>query len=492
MISFNATSVYEDTITALEERIQNDKDKIVVKYKIILQEGSSRSSKTWSNFQVIFMYAYSKHYKSIAVVRDVAKDCHDILETDWIKWISDPNGRLKQYENGEIELKEALELMAKEELSKHFVRNKQKHTWTCKKTKSVIQFTGLDSDVKVMGMTNDLVWVNEPYAFSEEIFKQLLQRTKQILFDWNPREAHFINKNGYKKRVDTITLHSTFLDNPFCPEESMRQLLAYQSIRFSDVVVSDLISEKEAQHYNFEENKLLFTKRQMKELQRCIYNEETNSASDYHWQVYGLGIGAERPNRIFKWKPIPYSEYLAVNRPVWYGVDWGKVDPFGIIEAKYEDGKLYIHELNYLSENGWLNDAKKLSDTEKYQINKQHAEGFVIWLFNKLGVNKDRPVICDNNRPAKIKALREAGYEQAIAADKPPGSKLDGIDILSKLEVYYTSCSKNVEYEQENYSYATDKKGEQLEEPEDGNDHTIDPTRYVVNKLRELGIIKIV
>lgn len=489
MISFNATSVYEDTTIALNERIKSEQGTYNVKYKIICQEGSSRSSKTWSNFQVIFMFVYSNHYKSVSVIRDVAKDCHDILEVDWVKWISDPNGRMMQYERGEIELKDALNLMAKEELSKHFIRNKQKHTWTCKKTKSVIQFTGLDSDVKVMGMTNDLVWINEPYSFSEEIFKQLLQRTKQILFDWNPREAHFINKNGYKQRQDTITLHSTFLDNPFCPEESRRQLLSYQSIKFSDVVLSGLISAKDARDYNFEENKLLFTKRQIKELQRCIYNEDTNSASDYHWQVYGLGIGAERPNRIFKWKPISYSDYLSINKPVWYGVDWGKVDPFGIIEAKYDDGKLYLHELNYKSENGILND---LSDTERHQIMKEHAEGLVVWLFKKLGIQQDRPIICDNNRPAKIEALRSAGYEMAKAANKPQGSILDGIDLLSKLEVYYTRESKNIEYEQENYSYALDKKGEQLEEPEDMNNHTMDPTRYIVTTLRELGIIKII
>ena len=490
MINFNATTVYSDTYTALNERIKDEKDKQVVKYKIICQEGSSRSSKTWSNFQVIFMFVYSQHFKSVAVIRDVAKDCHDILEVDWIKWISDPMGRMKQAENGDISLSEALQLMQKEELSKHFIRNKQKHTWTCKKTKSVIQFTGLDSDVKVMGMTNDLVWINEPYAFSEEIFKQLLQRTKQILFDWNPREAHFINKNGYKTRKDTITLHSTFLDNPFCPEESRRQLLGYQSIKFSDVVIFDLISAKDTLTYNFEENKLLFTKKQIKELQRCIYNEETNSASDYHWQVYGLGIGAERPNRIFKWKPIAYSDYLAINKPVWYGVDWGKVDPFGIVEIKYDDGKLYVHELNYLSENGWLNNNKLLSETEKHQINKQHEEGFVIWLFNKLGIDKNRPIICDNNRPKKVEALRQVGFDYAVKADDK--AILDGIDILSKLEVFYTRESKNVEYEQENYSYALDRKGTQLEEPEDMNNHTMDPTRYVALKLRSLGIIKIV
>lgn len=482
MINFKATKVYQDTSNALNELNEDG----TTKNKIVIQEGSSRSSKTWSNFQCIFMMAYSNHFKSIVVLRDIATDCHDILEKEFIDWLSDPMARMTDVKAGRLSLREGLRLSDEENLTKFFIRNKQKHTWTCTKTNSVIRFTGLDSDTKVMGLSGDLVWINEPYNFNEEVFKQLLQRNKQILFDWNPREKHFIQ--DYKLRKDVVTLHSTFMDNPFCPEEARRQLLGYQPILFSEVVVKKLISEQEARIYDFEKNELKFTKKQLNEVLRCKYNEDTRSASAFHWQVYGLGIGAERPNRIFNWKTINYADYLTIEKPVWYGVDWGKVDPFGIVEAKYHDGKLYIHELNYKSENELI---KSLTPTQLMQINQTHEEGLVMWLFKILNVDKSRPIICDNNRPMKVEALRSAGYENAVTADKQAGSIIDGIDLLSKLDVYYTTSSKNIQYEQENYSYKLDRKGNMVSpaEPEDKDNHCIDPVRYIVNKMHKLGII---
>ena len=44
-IDFKVTKVFQDIWNAIEEK----------KYKLIVEEGSSRSSKTWSNFQVLFL-----------------------------------------------------------------------------------------------------------------------------------------------------------------------------------------------------------------------------------------------------------------------------------------------------------------------------------------------------------------------------------------------------------------------------------------------------
>jgi len=242
------------------------------------------------------------------------------------------------------------------------------------------------------------------------------------------------------------------MENPFCPPEQKRKILSYNPDNSANV--------------------------------------ENGTADAYMWSVYGLGIKAERPNRIFKWKEIKYSEYLKINRPLYYGVDWGAVDPMGIIEVKYEDGNMYIHELNYKSENEIKADLKP---TEKLQIQKHIEEGLIMWLFKKLGIDPTRPIICDNNREAKIIALRKAGFEIAVKASKPPGSILDGIDNLSNLNVYYTHTSFNVKHEQEYYSRRVDQRtGEVLEDPEDSNNHTIDPARYVLAFLIENGVLNIV
>ncbi len=81
---------------------------------------------------------------------------------------------------------------------------------------------------------------------------------------------------------------------------------------------------------------------------------------------------------------------------------------------------------------------------------------------------------------------------QAFGANKPKGSIIDGIDLLDNLEVYYTESSKNIAYEQENYSRKLDNKGIVLEEPEDMDNHLIDPTRYGALYLQSTGKIKLI
>ena len=63
-------------------------------------------------------------------------------------------------------------------------------------------------------------------------------------------------------------------------------------------------------------------------------------------------------------------------------------------------------------------------------------------------------------------------------------------DLLENLDIYYTDTSKNIAYEQENYSREVDKYGVVQEDPEDKDNHLIDPTRYIALYLQKIGIIK--
>jgi len=78
----------------------------------------------------------------------------------------------------------------------------------------------------------------------------------------------------------------------------------------------------------------------------------------------------------------------------------------------------------------------------------------------------------------------------AMPANKVAGSIIDGVDLLNNLQVFYTSTSTNLKYEQENYSRQVDRTGVVLEEPEDVDNHLMDPTRYVAQYLQGLGIIR--
>lgn len=500
-MKFKATKVFFEIWSAINEKIINEKGELVRKYRMFEEVGGSRSSKTWSNFQVIFLYASSHRMKRVVVMRDTASDCRDKVEPEFSQWLKDPNLHIKAFEDGEISVEELDFLLDRDDLSKLFIENKTKHSWTFITTGTTITFTGTDDPDRSIGKSQNVLWVNEPYRFNEEVFKQLTQRTSDfIIVDWNPKQNHFIEDQ--RKKVDTFCHRSTLMDNPFCPEESRKQVLSYQPISMSEIAYQLSPDPKKpelgaslARAYDIERNPNKYSEKQIKELLRCIQNEYQNSASEYHYKVFMLGEKAERPNRIFKWKKIPRHKYDELQTKEYYGNDWGKVDPWGIVAVKYYDGALYLRELNYASENEI---REKLPVGELMKLNAeddavaQHEQvSIVSHMYNKLGINKNADIVCDNNRPVKIAYLRRCGWAGAVPAMKPAGSVLDGISLVGELTVYYTDDSPNIEHEQEVYSYKVDKYGVVGEEPEDCDNHLIDPVRYVAQFLRAKGILKL-
>ena len=440
------------------------KELIYNRYRYICNKGSSRSSKTISLIDLYDTYGRSQLNKRMTVWRDTKTDCKKTVLNDALKRFKATN-RYK--------------------IDSDFNKTESIITYN---TGSTFEIHGTDDEEAVHGLEQDLAWFNEPYKISKETFDQIDMRTKDFVFiDLNPKKDHWTD--DIEKDPRTILIHSTFKDNPFCPLEQRTKILGYQPVCRSYVVEKNLISEVESYAYDFENNPLNFDSKHLKELLRCVLNEEKKSANVVNWDVYGLGVKAEVPERIFNWNEIPYHDYLKLQtNTILYGVDWGKTDPFGILEAKYYDGNLYLHELNYDSEDNWL---KKLTPQER-NIIKQTEEGFVSWLFKRLNIPYDKYIVCDTNRPLKIAALYNAGWYNVTKAHKPAGSILDGIDILDNLTVHYTSTSLNIKYEQENYRRDKDKYGEIQENPVDADNHLIDPARYVALFLQQMGIINLV
>ena len=434
------------------------------RYKYILNRGSSRSSKTISLIDCYDLYARSNKNKRLTVWRDTKTDCKKTVLNDAIKHFRN-TGRYG--------------------LNQIFNKTESIFTYS---TDSTFEIHGTDDEETVHGLTQDASWLNEPYKISKDTFDQIDMRTSDFMFiDLNPKKDHW--SDDVQKDNRCLIIHSTFKDNPFCPIEQRAKILGYQPVKRCEVVENKLIQEIDCLNYDILENKLNFTNKQIKELSRCILNEEKRSASIVKWDIYGLGLKAERPDRIFNWQEINYSDYLTLNTNTFmYGVDWGKVDKFGIVEAKYIDGCLYVHELNYDSEDEWKN---KLTPIERDAIKKQN-EGLVTWLFKRLNIQKERIIVCDSNRPLKIDALRKTGYRQSVAISKKPNSIIDGVDLLDNLQVFYTHTSKNIKYEQENYSRSKDTNGKVLDDPIDEYNHLIDPIRYIALFLQQQGVIKIV
>lgn len=446
-------------------------------WRYIVHEGSSRSSKTVSLIDCYDLYAREKANMRLTVWRDTKTDCKKTVLNDALKHLK-RTGRYK--------------------LAQDFNKTESIFTYS---TDSTFEIHGTDDEETVHGLTQDIAWFNEPYKISDDTVNQIDQRTSYfVIFDWNPKKKHLID--DIKKNPRTIVIYSTFKDNPFCPAEQRNKILSYQPVKRCKAVELRLFSkinknpvENEAilaSEYDLQANPLPLDKKLLNEIIRCRDNESNRTANDFNWLVYGLGVKGERPNRIFHWNPISIEEYRKINTRIFgIGQDWGTVDPWAILEAKYLDGKLYLHELNYESENQI---RKRLTPTELSQINaidagKSDTIGIVTWRFAHLGVSKKTPVVSDPNRLLKVAALHGAGYWSMKAA-KPPGSILDGIDLLLGLEVYYTSDSKNLEYEQENYSREVDNYGVVQEEPEDVDNHLMDAARYITQWFQLKGYIR--
>lgn len=429
-------------------------------WRYIINTGSSRSSKTASLIQVCNLYALENAHKRVTVWRDTQRDCKKTVLKD-----------MQSYEY----------VWGLNKFTQSFNKTESIYTYP---NNSTFEIHGTDDEVKVMGLNKSVAWLNEPYKISRDTFDQIDMRTDDfVIIDWNPRQGHWIEEIAKDPRA--ITLHSTFKDNPFCPPEQKRKILSYQPLKRCRIVEDKALSEQEARLYDTEASPLNFSPAALKELNRCRQNEEKNSANDFFWLVYGLGIKGERPNRIYNWKQIPDSDYHLIDAPIYIGCDWGSVDPFAIVEVKYYDGALYLHQRNYASETEL---QRHLNTTDRSQFAGKE-EGLVTWLFKRLGIRTTDPVICDNNRLTKVAALRFAGY-QAHLATKVAGSIVDGISLLQGIPVFFTASSTDLNYEQENYARQTDRYGIVLEEPEDVNNHICDAVRYVAMHLQKIGVIK--
>lgn len=326
---------------------------------------------------------------------------------------------------------------------------------------SFIKFIGLDKEDVGKGLRSDLIFINEANKVPFDTYRELTSRAKRVILDFNPN-GEFWAHSEVVPRDDADYLTLTYKDNEFLSYQELIEIQRYRTLAYYN---PDLPNP----------------------------NIPSNIKSKYwknKWDVYGLGIIGTRPNRIFFWSEIPDEDYHRIEAKKYYGVDWGTVDPWGILEAKYYDGALYFHEKNYKSENQW---RESVTDQEREQISNNDIEiekGIVKWVFNKLGIDKKAEILCDTNRPLKIQALWEAGYDYATGAPKPPGSIIDGVNMLCDVPVFYTSSSTNIKYEVENYEREVDRYGVVLEEPKDENNHLCDPARYIAIYLTLMGIIR--
>ena len=135
------------------------------RYKYIINEGSSRSSKTRSLIDCYDLYARGNEYKRLTVWRDTKTDCKKTVLADMLKHHKQ-TGRYK----------------------KGYIFNKTESIFSYP-TESTVEIHGTDDEETVHGMDQDAAWLNEPYKISRDTFDQIDQRTSDFIFiDWEPEK----------------------------------------------------------------------------------------------------------------------------------------------------------------------------------------------------------------------------------------------------------------------------------------------------------------
>lgn len=183
--------------------------------------------------------------------------------------------------------------------------NEDSMKWTTMDYKlgtNTIEFRKLDDAQKVKGAKRNYLWLNEANEVPYPIFKQLIWRTSEIIvLDYNPSDEFHWIYDQVIPRPDCDYFESTYLDNPFLPDEQVMEI------------------------------------------------ERMRDTDPNYWRIYGLGqrgvaeTTIYRNWEIFKGHDWPQGEKL-------FGNDFGFNDPNAVVEVTFVDQCIYVKELLYQSQ----------------------------------------------------------------------------------------------------------------------------------------------
>lgn len=246
-LTIEATRVFRELWTALNH------DKV----RGVVLEGGSRSSKTWSICQAIYLLGINSP-KRFAIAR---------LRRTWIKpTVLDT---FKKVFN-------SLDQWQDEDFNKSEL--------TYKHYGSSFEFYGLDDSQKLHGIETDFFWLNEAIETSKDSFDQLEQRCRgKWIIDYNPStDDHWIY-DSVLKRPDVVYIHSTMLDNTFLDDHIRNKILSYEP-------TPDNIVRGTADDYKWK----VYGLGQRARREGAIYtnwNETKDWPTGYKWKAYGLDFG---------------------------------------------------------------------------------------------------------------------------------------------------------------------------------------------------------
>lgn len=167
--------------------------------RVIVNKGSTRSSKTWSILQLLYIVAeLSKTPRLISIVSEsmphLKKGC-----------IRDFENMLRQEGKWDLKSWNATDKI-------YQVNN------------SYIEFFSADQPGKVHGPARDILYINECINIPYETYRQLAIRTTETIFlDYNPCYEFWVDEKVLPRPEATL-IHSTYLNNEYLSEAQVKEI----------------------------------------------------------------------------------------------------------------------------------------------------------------------------------------------------------------------------------------------------------------------------
>ena len=175
--------------------------------KIIINQGGTRSGKTYNILLfIIFYYCLRNTKKIITICRKTFPALRATVLRDFISILRKYDLYKEEYHN--------------KSSSEYFLFG------------NLIEFISLDQPVKVRGRKRELLFINEANELHYEDWQQLLFRTSEkIILDYNPSEEYHWIYDKIIPRDDASFLKTNYLDNPFLEKTLVDEI---ERLQFTD------------------------------------------------------------------------------------------------------------------------------------------------------------------------------------------------------------------------------------------------------------------
>lgn len=265
-MEINSTIIFEKNWSALQEK----------GVRFVINEGGSRSSKTYSLCQMVIVYCLQNPNKVVSVIRKTFPALRATVMRDFLEILKD----LDIYEKTNHNMSENIYRFP---------------------NGSIVEFFSVDDEQKIRGRKRDIAWCNEANELFYDDFTQLNMRTEtKLIFDYNPSDS---SSWLYELPKDeSILIKSTYKDNPFLPETIKRQI---EDLKRTDEALYQIyaLGEKAISKSNIYSNWTFIKHRPAK----------------FTSYVYGLDFGYNHPTALMRvyWRdndifiePVIYESYL--------------------------------------------------------------------------------------------------------------------------------------------------------------------------------------